>query len=81
MGTLLQRLDCGASYVYSPRGQQSGSRESQQRVRELKRRDARTLAFLVGEIGLMFNAVNSPRIECDSESGFAPRMSSSISLK
>lgn len=36
------------------KGRQSGSRESQQRVRELKRGDARTLAFLVGEIGLMF---------------------------
>jgi hypothetical protein len=54
MGTLLQRLDFGASHVYSPRGRQSGSRESQQRVRELKRGDAQTVSYLVGEIRLMF---------------------------
>jgi hypothetical protein len=42
MGTLLQRLDFGASHVYSRRGRQSGSRESQQRVRDLWRGDTRT---------------------------------------
>jgi predicted amidophosphoribosyltransferase len=50
MGTLLQRLEFGASHVYSPRGKTQGSRRSQQEVRELKRGDVRAIALLAGQI-------------------------------